>query len=239
MSLRAAKFIPKILSDQQKRQRVEISRSNLDRIRRDATILDRIVTTDESWVFWFDPNTKQADMQWLTKNQPRHTKALRSRSQQKCMLCLFFDARGMVFMEFLDRDERMDSDLYISILKKVREAIRRKRPDLWRDRSFILHQDNAPCHVSIQMAEYFHSIDQELWPHPPYSPDLAPCDFWAFPALKRQIRDIWFEHLDDLKDLVRAHFRGLACEEYQSAFNTMGLRYQCCIAAGGNFFEGL
>ncbi len=170
MSLRAAKFIPKILNEQQKRTRVTISQQNLDRICQDATILDRIITTDESWVFQFDPNTKQANMQWLWKGQTRHTKALKSRSQQKCMLCLFFDVRGVVFMEFLDRDEHMDSELYIAILKRMREAFRRKHPDLWQAKNFFLHQDNAPYHVSIQMAEYYHSIDQELWPHPPPPP---------------------------------------------------------------------
>ncbi len=141
-------------------------------------------------------------------------------------------------MEFLDRDERMDSDLYISILKCVREAIRIKHPDLWNQKNFFIHQDNALCHVSIQMAEYFHSMDQDLRAHPPYSPDLALCDFWAFPALKKQIRDIRFEHLDDLKELVRQHFCGLPRDDNQSAFNAMGVRYQRCIQAGGDFFAG-
>ncbi len=48
-----------------------------------------------------------------------------------------------------------------------------------------------------------------------------------------------FEHLDDLKDLVREHFHGLLPDEYQSAFNAMGLCYQKCIDAGGDFWRAL
>ncbi len=173
----APKFIPRILTEQQKAMRLQICQDNIWRIQRDACILDRIITTDESWVFKFDPNTKQADMQWVGPQDSRPTKAIRSKSQQKCMLCLFFDARGVIFMEFLDRDERLNSDLYIALLCRMREAVRRKRPDLWRDWSFFLHQDNAPCHVSTQLLEYFHNVDLELWPHTPLQPGLGPVRF--------------------------------------------------------------
>ncbi len=233
----APKFIPKILTQAQKVECVRICRANLQKVQLDARILDRIITMDESWVFKFDPNTKQVDMQWIDPQGTRPTKALRAWSTNKCMLCLFFDVKGVIFMEFLDCGECLNSDLYIAILRRVREAIRRKRPQLWRDQNFLIHQDNAPCHVSIQMAEYFHSVDQDLWPHPPYSPDLAPCDFWAFPALKKQLRGIHFEDLDDLQDMVRCHFRELPQEVYQDAFNTMALRYGRCIQAGGEYFE--
>ncbi len=55
MTHRAVKFIPRVLTEQQKRTRMQICQSNLDLIQRDAMILDRIVTTDESWVFKLTP----------------------------------------------------------------------------------------------------------------------------------------------------------------------------------------
>ncbi len=137
----AAKFIPKVLNDIQKRQREEISASNLQKIRADATILDRIITCDESWVFSFDPHTKQADMQWLGHEEPRPSKALRSRSQKKVMLVLFFDHSGVIHIEFLNRNRRINSEVYIEILRRMRESLRRKHPVLWANHNWFLHQE--------------------------------------------------------------------------------------------------
>ncbi len=234
----ACKFIPKVLNQHQKDERVRLSTANLRLIQRDATVLDRIVTMDESWVFCFDPHTKQADMQWLGRGEARPKKALRACSQKKCMLVLFFDARGVIFMEFLQRNERMNSELYIAILHQFREAFRRKHPDLWRNEWFY-HQDNAPCHVSLDMYDYFHSVSmaENIWPHPAYSPDLAPCDFWAFPVLKKQIRGHRFADLEEVQDTVCTLFRRTPAAEYQNVFNTLGRRYQKCISSGGDYFE--
>ena len=235
----AAKFIPKVLMDVQCRQRVEISTSNLRRIQRDATLLDRIVTCDESWVFTFDPHTKQANMQWLGRQEPRPSKALRSCCQTKCMLVLFFDHRGVIHMEFLNRRRRINSEVYIEILRRMRESLRRKRPELWHQ-IWFLHQDNVPCHVSVQVADYLYTVDmaEYLWPHPPYSLDLAPCDFWAFPLLKKQLRGKRFADMEELQDTVCTIFRHTPAAEYHNAFTTLRKQYQRCIDKAGEYFEG-
>ncbi len=61
----APKFMPKVLTPEQLRMHQTIAQSNLDKINRDPGVLSRIIATDESWVFTFDPRTKQADMEWL------------------------------------------------------------------------------------------------------------------------------------------------------------------------------
>ena len=50
------------------------------------------------------------------------------------------------------------------------------------------HQDNAPVHNSILVTDYLTQMGIKTVPHPPYSPDLAPCDFWLFPKLKENLR---------------------------------------------------
>jgi histone-lysine N-methyltransferase SETMAR len=66
----------------------------------------------------------------------------------------------------------------MEILKRLREAVRRKGPEL-RPNDWILHHDNAPAHKQFLTQKSITKME-----HPPYSPDLAPNDFWLFPKIK-------------------------------------------------------
>ncbi len=235
----APKFVTRILSDQQKDVRLRISQDNMRKIEEDPGILARLVATDESWIFTYDPRSKFADMQWTALGEPCPTKALRGRSRRKTMLILYFDSHGPLLCYFHD-EGTMDSDIYIASLKLLREAIRKKRPELWKDKSFILLQDNASPHTSLPTADFLFQVDmaESLWPHPQYSPDLSPCDFWAFPILKSLIRGHRFESLDDVKTTVRRTLKDIPVSEDQDCFDKLLLRYKKCVQAGGNYFEG-
>ena len=71
-------------------------------------------------------------------------------------------------------------------------------------------------------------------PQPPYSPDLAPCDFWLFPNL----RGCRYETIEEMKEAVMKVIDTLTQEEFHGAFQKLLERYNKFIAAGGNYFEG-
>ena len=54
-----AKFVPRLLTDDQREQRQTIVRDLFERSCEDVQFLKNIVTGDESWVFGYDPETKQ------------------------------------------------------------------------------------------------------------------------------------------------------------------------------------
>ena len=56
--------------------------------------------------------------------------------------------------------------------------MRRSRPELWRSGGWFIHRDNAPAHTALGIRQFFTSQGMTLVPHPPYSPDLAPADFF-------------------------------------------------------------
>ena len=70
--------------------------------------------------------------------------------------------------------------------------------------------------------------------HPPYSPDLAPWDFWLFPKLTV----CRYETIEEMKEAVTKVIDTLAQEETHGAFQKLLEGYNKCIAAGGNYFEG-
>ena len=71
-------------------------------------------------------------------------------------------------------------------------------------------------------------------PHPPFSPDLAPCDFWLFPKLK----GCRYETIEEMKEVVEKVIDTLTQEDFDGVCEKLLERYNKCIAAGGDYFEG-
>ncbi len=143
------------------------------------------------------------------------------------------------FCHFYDNGT-VDTDVYIDSIRAMCEAVRRKRPALWAARNFLLLQDNAAPHTSNRTLAYFHEVGmaESLWAHPQYSPDLSPCDYWAFPLLKSKIRGHRFQDLEDVKTTVNRTLRALPMSEFQDCFDKLLVRYKKCIAADRHYFEG-
>jgi hypothetical protein len=70
----------------------------------------------------------------------------------------------------------------------LRENVRRLRLKLWRQKNCLLNHDNAPSHTPFFTRDVLTKNNMTVVPHPPYSPDLAPCDFSMFPAILSQLR---------------------------------------------------
>ena len=71
-------------------------------------------------------------------------------------------------------------------------------------------------------------------PQPPYSPDLAPCDFCLFPKL----RGCRYETIKEMKEAVTKVIDTLTQEDLRGAFEKLLERSNKCIAARGDYFEG-
>ena len=77
-------------------------------------------------------------------------------------------------------------------------------------------------------------MDTKTVPQPPYSTDLAPCDIWLFPKL----RGYRYETIEEMKEALRKVIDTLTQEDFHGAFQKFLERYNKCIAAGGDYFEG-
>jgi histone-lysine N-methyltransferase SETMAR len=86
---------------------------------------------------------------------------------------------------------------YSEILARLHEAICRRRPELWPD-AWILHHDNALAHDALTIWEFLAKKSITKSDHPPYLPDLAPCDFWLFPKLKTALKVHRFSDTADI-----------------------------------------
>ena len=110
---------------------------------------------------------------------------------------------------------------------------RRKRPALFKSGQWHFHQDNTLVHNSILVPDYLTEMGIKTVSHPPYSPDLTPCDFWLFPKLS----GCRYETIEEMKEAVMKVIDTLTQEEFDGAFQKLLERYKC-IAAEGDYFEG-
>jgi transposase len=74
--------------------------------------------------------------------------------------------------------------------------------------------------------------------HPPYSPDLAPCDFYLFPKIKSVLKGTHFLSVEDVKAITTEILNSLSDNGLQICFERWLHRMQLCVNSEGNYFEG-
>ncbi len=232
---RSAKFVPAALTPNHLRQRLQCSQLMLANIRRTPNVLKKIVTMDETWVYMYDPESKVQSLQWMEKGVQRPTKPQRPRAIGKCMLVTFCDWKGMVHHEYIC-GQTINTAFFIQILGRYEAALQRKRPR----RRYYLHMDNASPHTSRDTRLHLLFTGTRVLEHPPYSPDLAPSDFWLYPRMKKGLKGRWFANLDDLELAVDEQIGSIASAEYTECFtHKWPIRWACCVYRDGDYFEGL
>ena len=94
------------------------------------------------------------------------------------MLIVFFDVHGIVHLEFLPQGQTINQNVYKDILRRLMRSVREKRRELWETKSWLLHHDNTPAHNALSIRQFLAENNIAVPEQPPYSPDLAPCDFF-------------------------------------------------------------
>jgi hypothetical protein len=126
---------------------------------------------------------------------------------------------------------------YLEILARLREAVRRRRPELWSD-AWILHHDNDPAHDALSVLEFLAEKSILKLDHPSYSPDLAPCDFWLFLKLKTVLEGHRFSDIANIQGHATTILQSIPEEEFRKCFEQCKHRLTKCIGAQGHYYEG-
>lgn len=227
------KWIPRILNKGEKEARIKSSKKCVKIFN---LIKNRIITEDETFIYYFDPKFKSESRVWKGPGSPTPKIMKNSRTMKKLMLIAFFDGNGMIYHHYVNRGQTINSDYFIKICKDMLQKLKRKR--LKRIAAHpILHFDNASCHKSEKTTEFFKKKKIKILEHPPYSPDLAPCDFGLFPRLKKYLRGKVFTNDKDLKDAVSAYLKSIPKSVFEKIYNSWESRWQKCISVDGEYFE--
>ena len=116
----------------------------------------------------------------------------------------------------------------------VQEEIPSEETTFFKSGQWHFHQDNTPVHNFILVTYYLTKMGIKSLPHPPYSRDLAACDFCLFPKL----RGCRYEIIEEMKETVTKVIDTLTQEDFHGASQKLLKRYNKCIAAGEDYLEG-
>jgi len=174
---------------------------------------------------------------WFRRFKEGRKKGRQVRSKTKVMLLAFFDYEGVVHHEYAPCGQAINKKFYLEVLRRLRESFRRKRPEKWWDGDWILHHDNTPAHTSHLVQQFLVKHGPTQLQQPPYSPDLAPCDFFVFPRLKKVLKGHWFEATEDIKRNSKKTLLDIPKEEFAKCSQQWQKRWANCVAAEGNYVE--
>ena len=187
-----ARWVPKSLSDEQMATRASVCSTLLKRFRSKDDFLLHLVTVDETWVHYYEPENK-----WESRQ---------AKEVQDTTICWQGDGHSIlgriIMLDFLPKRSTITGVYYANLLDQLRTAICEKHRGKL-SKGVLLQQDNARVHTCKVAVDAVERNGYELIPHPAYSPDLAPSNFFLFPNLKKDIRGLHFRSDEEVVTAVK------------------------------------
>jgi hypothetical protein len=120
-----AKFVPKLLLQEQQQLRLEVVRDMLECTNENPEFLKTVITSDETWVYGHDPETKVQLSKWKHSSSPKPKKAQWVRSKVKVLLTNSFDYRGIVHHSYAPECQTINKEYYLEFIRHLHDAVRR------------------------------------------------------------------------------------------------------------------
>ncbi|GFW43319.1 histone-lysine N-methyltransferase SETMAR [Trichonephila clavipes] len=223
------------LTDQQKELHIGLALQHLFRYQVNPAFIKRIVTGDETWCHHYEPEIKRDSIHWNdASSPPKKFRAVKSAG--KVLLTFFFDVQGPLLVEFLEHRKSINSDVYCETLRRLRRSIKNKRPRLLTEGVVLLHDNESP-HISRVTQMELDKFKWETLDHPPYSPDMPPCDPHVFGPQKKHLKGKRFNSDDLIKDTVKDCVSSQPQELWEQGILRLVHQWDRCAQAYGVYFE--
>ena len=134
---------------------------------------------NETWIHYFTPETKEQSKQWISPGEPAPKKAKTVKSAGKVMAIVFWDARGIIHIDYLPLKQTINGNYYAALLDRFNNILKKKRPHLAK-KKVLFHQDNARIYICPALMAKFNEFRYELLPHPDIRQILFPATISCF-----------------------------------------------------------
>ena len=195
-----------------------------------------LVTVDETWIHYYEPENEAQSRQWVGPGSPRPNKFKMQPSAGKVIATVFWDAKGVIMLDFLPKNSPITGVHYANLLDQLRTAIRENRRGKL-SKGVLLLQDNARVHTCNVAMDAVELNGYELIPHPAYLPDLAPSDFFLFPTLKKDIRGLHFRSDEEVVTAAEELVNGKDPDVFSSGLMALEHHWSKCITLEGNYIK--
>ena len=235
----SARWVPHRLTSDQAERHLEVATHHLSWFDLEGQdFLSRIVAIDKTWVRLYEPELKRQSAEWHTPSSPRPAKYRRTQSKLKMLMVFAYDRHGILTSHKVESGKTINGKYYEEYIKKtLRQAIRRKRPELLAAGPVILH-DNA-VHGANGVTSLLGQYEWEMLDQPPYSPDISPRNFDLFPKLKEDMRGIRYNDLEELESAVATRVRVPENGCLAMGIDDLSKRWKSVTDHKGYYFEGM
>lgn len=227
------KWVPYELSDENKKCRVECANGILEELRNDAqNNYEHICTGDESWYIWLN----QSSSMFAQSREKVDLRIRQTISSKKTLITIFFTGTNLIAIDDLPKGRRFTQDYFINnigdMISNANRRFLRKEKCL----NFRIHMDNSKCHNGSKVTQFLADKKINRIPHPPYSPDMSPCDFWFFGRSKKLLEDVEITDSEMLVDKLIDIWNGISFEEIQAVYREWEKRCIWIIEHEGEYY---
>jgi len=105
---------------------------------------------DETWLYHYDPETKQLSMEWRHSGSPRPQKIPSTKIRWKILASIFRDQDGFLLIDYLPKGQTINAEYYSPLLVQLKDILKEKRPHRGKVAKGVLFlHDNAPAHRAL------------------------------------------------------------------------------------------
>ncbi|CAO4378709.1 unnamed protein product [Caenorhabditis nigoni] len=151
---------------------------------------------------------------------------------KKVMLSVWWGVDGPIYWELLPEGKTITGDLYTTQLRNLKKAVDRSA---LKDKKVYYQHDNARPHVSKQVKQELMGYGWNLLPHPPYSPDLAPSDYWLFGDMTRAFEGRSFNSRGAVEAALKQYFASRPAGFYRNGIHKLRERWRHVVDNDGQY----
>jgi transposase len=174
-----------------------------------------LITGDESWFFL----SQLPSRMWSLTKETVETNVRRNFQCEKIMFTIMWNPHGFYVIDSLPPHTRMNSTYYTTnILQPLYDSFF-PQGHTTRSKKLILHVDNCSIHKSREAEKFMANHRMIRMPHPPYSPEMAPSDFYLFGAVKNRLNNIELPDREEFFEKLHEILMSISHDELNRAFN--------------------
>jgi len=228
-------WVPHELTGAQKTRRMEICEELISK-EQQTPFLHHMITMDESWIYWENSDSYH-HRSWRGAGDQPITEVRKSLTPKKHLLSVFWDSKGVILMDVLSANQTITAEYYSHLLERLKSLYRIKRCRNMAVNETYLQHDNARPHTAAVTVAKMQSLNLIRIPHPPYSPDLAPSDFYLFRPMKCSMKGKSFSSAEEVQQHIESWCDDKPRRFFADGINKLPRRWRKCIEHRGEYFD--
>jgi len=224
-----SRFVPHSLTPEQKDRRIAAFRDLIATADSDPDFFKKIVTVDETWCFAYDLITKCQFAAWVGETSPQLKKLWFQKSRVKAVLVIFFDWQGVIHKEFVPEGETINAVYYKGVMERLLNIFQCVRPGMCESGDWFLLHDNALSHNMTIVKQFLAQWKVTVLDHPPYSPDLAPADYFFSPKVKFHLKGHLFDSILDIQKAMTSTLNTTAKDDFYKGIQKLYDHANLCV----------